>query len=500
MLRARWRLTLAISVVVLECTWGGFNDSGQSCPSEPAPTPLTDCSPSITALTLAMAADTIEVGRGALLTGQITDPSAPAVGCFYSATVSSSDWTIAGLLSLSATWSSNGPGFGAMPISAVIAHNPGTARITLTGGAVSSTVSLTVIPVSDAFVAVSAGDYGACTLDSAGRAYCSSASMSTAPLLLGGLPALAAVDAGPVQVCGLSAGKQVFCWPNIWYFPALSTPSQVELPADAAVVDASGIGHACALTTAHDAYCWGSNWSGQLGAPGDNSYQAASGNPVAVVGGHKFQRISAGGNHTCGLGDDGSLWCWGSNASGELGVTADTAGCPAGLCQASPARVRLAADSLFTDVATGYDHTCALDTAGAAYCWGRNSTGALGTADTLSSSTPRKVAGSLTFTSLTAGLQYSCGLTASGDAYCWGLNASGQLGSGPSSNSCASLYSTAPCETAPVKVSGSLRFSSLNAGTGMTCGMASDGAWCWGNLWGSGGMSSSVPVRVPGQR
>ncbi len=281
----------------------------------------------------------------------------------------------------------------------------------------------------------------------------------------------------------------------------LSAPTEVVLPAEPAAVDARGNSHTCALTAAHDAYCWGSNMFGQLGVSGNYGYWSANASPAAVAGGYKFRKVSPGGNHTCGVGDDGSLWCWGSNGSGELGIAAVDGGCGGySQCQPSPSRIRVAADSVFTDVAAGYDHTCALDAAGAAYCWGGNAAGALGTGDTLSGSTPRKVAGDLVFVALTAGAQYTCGLTASGDAYCWGTSYNGQLGSGTASGSCGSAYYATPCETAPVMVSGGLRFSSLSAGTSMTCGMASDGAWCWGSYWGPNGSQSDVPVRVPGQR
>ncbi len=503
MLRTRWRLTLAVSVVALECTMGGIGDSGQECPEGPVMTPPSDCSSSIGALTLSASADTIPVGRGVPLAGQITSPSAPGLNCMYFTSLSTSDSTVASLLSTSVTFSpySSSGFFSEMPIGAVIGRGPGTATITHRGGAGSAPISLTVIPPGDAYVAVSAGSGNVCTLDPAGRVYCTAGNTSPAPLLVDGVPALASVEAGSVQSCGLSVGKQVICWPVAWSAPVLGAPSQVVLPAEPAAVDASGNSHSCALTAAHDAYCWGSNMFGQLGAPGDYGYWVANGNPVAVAGEHKFRKVSTGGDHTCGLGDDGSLWCWGNNLSGELGLGAVDGGCGGySQCQPTPARIRLAADSVFTDVAAGSDHTCALDAAGGAYCWGRNASGALGTADTLSGSTPRKVAGSLVFVALTAGLQYTCGLTASGDAYCWGANDSGQLGSGTTGGSCGSAYYTTPCETAPVNVSGGLRFSSLSAGASTTCGMASDGAWCWGNYQGSNGHQSNVPVRVSGQR
>jgi alpha-tubulin suppressor-like RCC1 family protein len=455
-----------------------------------------DCSSQITALTLSATADTIEIGRGALLTGQITVTNPPAsVYCNYSTRLSSSDSTIAGVSSAGHGWGGS-PAGTLVSLGAVYGRAPGTATITHTAGTGTATISITVIPPRDPFVAVSTGGSDVCTLGADGKVFCGTPNISTVPLAVGGVPTLASVDAGPFRECGISLGKQLYCWAPGSAFGPTSAPTQVYLPADAMMVDAAGSNHACALTAAHAAYCWGANGSGQLGAPGDYSDL-----PRAVAGYLWFQKLTGGYAHTCALGDDGSLWCWGSNAEGQLGLSSVAGGCSQNAnCQLTPSRMRLAADSVFEDVAAGRDHTCALAANGQAYCWGRNSTGQLGTADTVSGSTPRKVAGNHTFTSLSAGTGYTCGLTAAGEAYCWGVNDSGQLGSAPVSNACGSPYGPTPaCETVPVLVSGGHAFSSLNAGDGMTCGMTSGGAWCWGRYWGGNRTFSSVPVRVPGQ-
>src|SRR5712692_863116 len=74
------------------------------------------------------------------------------------------------------------------------------------------------------------------------------------------------------------------------------------------------------------------------------------------------------------------------------------------------------------DVNAGYEHSCRLTTAGAAYCWGLNLSGQLGNGSTTSSSTPVAVSGGLTFAAVSTGYGHSCGLTTAGSAYCWGAN------------------------------------------------------------------------------
>src|SRR5438093_1346706 len=121
-------------------------------------------------------------------------------------------------------------------------------------------------------------------------------------------------------------------------------------------------------------------------------------------------------------------------------------------------------------LAAGRWHTCGLTSTGAAYCWGDNQEGQLGSGSTTGSSTPVAVAGGLTFRTLVAGPVHTCGLTSFGAAYCWG----GDFGS------------------TPVAVSGDLSFSAIAAGgyyapsvpdgyRPHTCGLTNAGtAYCWG--------------------
>ena len=220
-----------------------------------------------------------------------------------------------------------------------------------------------------------------------------------------------------------------------------------------------GDDHTCALTFAGAAYCWGNNDYGQLGDGTEDTNRLT---PTAVRGGLKFTSISASNDHTCALTSAGVAYCWGENVDGQVGDGTNTN-------RLTPTAVR--GGLKFRMVIAGDYHSCGLTTTGAAYCWGENDYGQLGdgTEDT-NRLTPTVVSGGLKFTSINAGRQHTCALTSAGVAYCWGENDDGQVGDGTDTN-----------RLTPTAVSGGLKFTSIDAGDSDTCALTSAGAaYCWG--------------------
>lgn len=233
---------------------------------------------------------------------------------------------------------------------------------------------------------------------------------------------------GDFHACAVAAGD-VWCWGENFAgqlgdgtFDARQTPGRVQRPAGVSFVAVgAGIVHTCALGADGSAWCWGDNSAGQLGngaGPGDPGPEPVR---VAVPAGITFSQLSVGGVHTCALTPAGEAWCWGDNSTGQLG---------AGTFDAAAAPVAVQAPGPLRQVGAGVLHACAVSTAGQVLCWGDNSAGQLGNGTTDPSAAPVAVSGALAAVEVSGGLQHTCAVTPATDGriFCWGANASGRLG------------------------------------------------------------------------
>jgi alpha-tubulin suppressor-like RCC1 family protein len=144
-----------------------------------------------------------------------------------------------------------------------------------------------------------------------------------------------------------------------------------------------------------------------------------------------FRQVSAGAYHTCGVTTDDRAYCWGSNFSGELGDGTNSGPETCFVQQHCSTRpVAVAGTRRFDHVNAGLYHTCGVTLAGRGFCWGANAVGQLGDGTTFRRLTPTALAVDLSLVQVSAGFFQSCGVTTSDRAYCWGSNAYGQLGDG----------------------------------------------------------------------
>lgn len=281
----------------------------------------------------------------------------------------------------------------------------------------------------------------------------------------------AQLGAGTDYTCAVTTGHQAFCW-GANSEGQLGTGSTFTDTVVPVLVDTSspvleirgnessgGERFTCALHGSLQAECSGLNGEGELG---DGSFGGLSATPQAVAGGLAFSRVEVGNVHACALGTTGAAYCWGYNSSGQLGV-GDT------LNRDAPTLVT--GGLQFSEISLGTYNTCAIRADDqTAYCWGANPNQEYGVDTTGASLVPRLVSDTLHFAHITSGTYHACGITTDGRALCWGGNHEGQLGWGDTSSS-----------VTPVPVAGGYTFTSIASGTYHSCAVATGGTtYCWG--------------------
>ncbi len=283
---------------------------------------------------------------------------------------------------------------------------------------------------------------------------------------------------GSHHVCAIDDEGAAWCWGSN-SFRQLGTEESVQtsrLPLRVQgehvfVSIAGGFSHTCAIDDAGQTWCWGRNNDGQLGNDdsGDSPEPAPVEvhDPVGVADDVSFAAVFAGESHTCAIGDDSRVYCWGRNQDGQLGDG------HSGTNRPVPGPVAFHGEYTITELSPGSAHACAADENGLAFCWGRNNEGQLGNGDEDERDVAWPVSGDHDFEVLSAGTRHTCGIDDAGAAHCWGSGFSGQLGNGADGSDAGELE--------PKLVLGGRAFSDLATGGFHSCGITADESiWCWG--------------------
>ena len=272
------------------------------------------------------------------------------------------------------------------------------------------------------------------------------------PVQVGSLSDWATVSAGTIATGGIKTDGSLWMWGlggtgqlGLNNQLAHSSPMQVGLDLNWSTVSV-GSSFTIAVKTDNTLWSWGSNYYGQLGLGSSGNYAGVS-SPTQVGLLTDWLRVSAGYEQTAAVKTDGTLWTWGGNWAGQLGL-GDT------VHRHSP--VQVGALTAWSKVSIGnhrYGSSTAIQSDGSLWTWGANVYGTLGLGNVSSYSSPMQVGALTNWSDISIGYQSIGAIKTDGTIWTWGKG--GPLGHGYGYN-----------ESSPVQV-GLATWSHLSVGGAM---------------------------------
>ncbi len=236
----------------------------------------------------------------------------------------------------------------------------------------------------------------------------------------------------------------------------------------------------------------------------DHAQQKQSGSQgISALPYVSFSAVSASNGRSAALSADGRLWTFGRTGYGVAGLgdcePGNINGCPSHSRHLAPLPV--GSETTWTAVATGPHHTLASRADGSLWAWGYNWHGQLGLdCDTslstcMMADTPQRVGGDADWAAFDAGDFFSAAIKRDGSLWVWGSNNSGVYGDAcRGSESCRE-----GSQSTPQRVPGSTTWRAVSCGLRAVLAIADDGSlWGWG--WGFNGTTlgatQSTPLRL----
>jgi alpha-tubulin suppressor-like RCC1 family protein len=230
---------------------------------------------------------------------------------------------------------------------------------------------------------------------------------------------------------------------------------------------------------------WG---TGSLGELGNNATSNVLSPVQTVALGTNWKIVSLGNAFTLATKTDGTLWAWGFNASGQLGLTTLTN-------RSSPTQV--GTDTTWDTVAATASSSIAVKTDGTLWGWGYNQRGSVGDNTIISRSSPVQIGADTTWKSVAGGgtnatnTEYVSAIKTDNTLWAWGLNSSGQIGD-----------NTVVNRSSPVQIGTDTNWSKVVCNGAHVAALKTDGTlWAWGLgtngvIGNNSTLSRSSPVQV----
>lgn len=280
-----------------------------------------------------------------------------------------------------------------------------------------------------------------------------------------------------VQSCAIRSDGALLCWGandggELGLGDRTDRPTPERVGTERWSRVSIGRGHGCAVRDDGALHCWGDNASGQLGSPGEDSLTPR------LVDAESWVDVGVGNEHSCAQRSDESVHCFGQDRNGQLGTG------PGRMSTDVPALALAAAEG----VSVGIDHTCAL-VGTDAMCWGDGTHGRVGSNPGMDVHDPTLVAGTPPLSAVHAGQHHSCAIGTDGSLWCWGRASSGQLGSASENTE------------VPLRVGTRTDWAAVSPAGQFTCALDTSGRiFCFGaNAEGQLGTGDTAPRLQPAE-
>ena len=251
---------------------------------------------------------------------------------------------------------------------------------------------------------------------------------------------------GAIVVCGVAG------------VPVISNGGAGTVLAESAATDsrmAAGYCHSLLVRSDGSLWAWGRNASGELGL-GDNVSRSI---PARVGTATNWVSVAASWYHSLGIRSDGTLWGWGENDNGQLGLGYQS--------WRATIPIKVGNATNWAAVSTGHFHTLGLRSDGTLWVWGSNGYGQLGLPEIGASenvTSPTQLGTDSDWVAIAAGDAHSLAVKSDGSLWSWGANSSGQLGLGHSST-----------KYTPTAVPGDIEWATVEAEYNYSLGIDRDG-------------------------
>ena len=257
-----------------------------------------------------------------------------------------------------------------------------------------------------------------------------------------------------------------------------SVPIQVGVQTDWVSITGGNGGTSFAIKSNGSLFCWGENQAGQLGLGNTTGMSS----PVQVGNLSNWSQSVAGHNSSLHIKTDGTLWAMGDGADGRTGLS-DT------VDRSSPTQI--GSLTTWSQVSAVWKAAAAIKTDGTLWSWGFNGRGGLGDGTAVSKSSPVQVGSLTTWSSVSCGYNNKAAIKTDGTLWVCGGNTGGTLGLEDTVN-----------RSSPVQVGSLTDWATILVGTWFMVATKTDGSiWSWGQ--GSGGtlgledtVNRSSPVQI----